>query len=151
MESNTLSRILKDLSDIERDPPDFCSARPINDEDPYHWRGTIIGPPGSPYEGGVFFLFITFPHNYPFRPPLVSFKTRIYHPNINSRGSICLDILREQWSPALSISKVLLSICSFLCDPNPDSPLVPSIAELYLNDREQYNTNVRIWTQMYAM
>uniref|UniRef100_A0A1I8BZ68 UBIQUITIN_CONJUGAT_2 domain-containing protein n=1 Tax=Meloidogyne hapla TaxID=6305 RepID=A0A1I8BZ68_MELHA len=142
---------LSELTDIERDPPDFCSARPINDEDPFQWQATILGPPDSPYEGGVFFLLINFPQEYPFRPPKVSFTTRIYHPNINSHGSICLDILRSQWSPALIISKVLLSISSFLCDPNPYSPLVPRIAEIYINDREQYNANVRRWTQLYAM
>jgi hypothetical protein len=59
----------------------------------------------SPYFGGVFFLEIHFPTDYPFKPPKVNFKTRIYHPNINSNGSICLDILRDQWSPALTISK----------------------------------------------
>lgn len=68
----------------------------------------------SPYSGGVFFLSITFPTDYPFKPPKVSFSTKIYHPNINANGSICLDILRDQWSPALTISKVLLSICSML-------------------------------------
>lgn len=59
----------------------------------------------SPYSGGVFFLTIHFPTDYPFKPPKVNFTTRIYHPNINSNGSICLDILRDQWSPALTISK----------------------------------------------
>lgn len=61
----------------------------------------------SPYSSGVFFLSIAFPTDYPFKPPKVNFTTRIYHPNINANGSICLDILRDQWSPALTISKGL--------------------------------------------
>lgn len=65
-----------------------------------------MGPADSPYAGGVFFVSITFPPDYPFKPPKVMFKTRVYHPNVNSQGSICLDILKEQWSPALTISKV---------------------------------------------
>merc|ERR1719253_1049377 len=89
-----------------------------------------MGPPDSPYAGGVFFLDIHFPADYPFKPPKVHFTTRIYHCNINSNGGICLDILKDQWSPALTISKVLLSICSLLTDPNPDDPLVPDIAQL---------------------
>jgi ubiquitin-protein ligase len=65
----------------------------------------------SPYAGGVFFLSITFPTDYPFKPPKVSFTTKIYHPNINANGSICLDILRDQWSPALTISKGTHASC----------------------------------------
>lgn len=65
----------------------------------------VVFQPDSPYQGGVFFLTIHFPTDYPFKPPKVAFTTRIYHPNINSNGSICLDILRSQWSPALTISK----------------------------------------------
>ena len=68
-----------------------------------------MGPGDSPYSGGVFFLAIHFPTDYPFKPPKVNFTTRIYHPNINSNGSICLDILRDQWSPALTISKGMLA------------------------------------------
>ncbi|XP_066538788.1 ubiquitin-conjugating enzyme E2 D1a isoform X2 [Hoplias malabaricus] len=106
-------------------------------EDLFHWQATIMGPGDSPYQGGVFFLTIHFPTDYPFKPPKVAFTTKIYHPNINGNGSICLDILRSQWSPALTICKVLLSICSLLCDPNPDDPLVPDIAHIYKSDKDK--------------
>jgi ubiquitin-conjugating enzyme E2 D/E len=109
--------------DLKKDPPANCSAGPQGD-DLFHWQATIMGPPDSPYSGGVFFVNIHFPPDYPFKPPKVSFHTKVYHPNVNSQGSICLDILKDQWSPALTISKVLLSISSLLTDPNPDDPLV---------------------------
>ncbi|CAJ0944511.1 unnamed protein product [Ranitomeya imitator] len=140
-----LKRIQKELMDLQRDPPAQCSAGPVG-EDLFHWQATIMGPNDSPFQGGVFFLTIHFPTDYPFKPPKVAFTTKIYHPNINSNGSICLDILRSQWSPALTVSKVLLSICSLLCDPNPDDPLVPEIAHTYKADREKYNRLAREWT-----
>ncbi|KAI4551018.1 hypothetical protein MJG53_018791 [Ovis ammon polii x Ovis aries] len=145
-----LKRIQKELSDLQRDPPAHCSAGPVGD-DLFHWQATIMGPPDSAYQGGVFFLTVHFPTDYPFKPPKIAFTTKIYHPNINSNGSICLDILRSQWSPALTVSKVLLSICSLLCDPNPDDPLVPDIAQIYKSDKEKYNRHAREWTQKYAI
>lgn len=145
-----LKRINKELQDMSKDPPSGCSAGPVGD-DMFHWQASIMGPPDSPYQGGVFFLTIHFPTDYPFKPPKVAFTTRIYHPNINSNGSICLDILRSQWSPALTISKVLLSICSMLTDPNPDDPLVPEIAKMYKTDRARYNQLAKEWTSKYAM
>ncbi|KAF1773203.1 Ubiquitin-conjugating enzyme, active site [Phytophthora cactorum] len=105
-----LKRINKELQDLGRDPPANCSAGPVGD-DLFHWQATIMGPEDSPYAGGVYFLNIYFPADYPFKPPKVNFTTRIYHCNINANGGICLDILKDQWSPALTISKVLLSIC----------------------------------------
>ncbi|TRZ21388.1 hypothetical protein HGM15179_005727 [Zosterops borbonicus] len=128
-----------ELSDLQRDPPAHCSAGPVGD-DLFHWQATIMGPPDSAYQGGVFFLTVHFPTDYPFKPPKIAFTTKIYHPNINSNGSICLDILRSQWSPALTVSKVLLSICSLLCDPNPDDPLVPDIAQIYKSDKEKISS-----------
>ncbi|KAK7491206.1 hypothetical protein BaRGS_00017477 [Batillaria attramentaria] len=123
----------------------------VADVSVFHWQATIMGPPDSPYHNGVFFLTIHFPTDYPFKPPKVAFTTRIYHPNINSNGSICLDILRSQWSPALTISKVLLSICSLLTDPNTDDPLVPDIARIYKNDKNEFNRQAKEWTEKYAM
>lgn len=146
---SSASRIQKELSLFITDPPDNCSAGPV-DDDIFHWEGSIMGPTETVYEGGIFNLDIQFPKNYPFKPPKVRFKTKIYHPNINSGGFICLDIFKDNWSPALTISKVLLSICSLLTDPNPDDPLVVDIADEYVNEREKYNDTARTWTQIYA-
>ena len=146
---SSANRIQKELSLLMKDPPDNCSAGPV-DDDIFHWEGTIMGPTETVYEGGVFNLDIQFPKNYPFKPPKVRFQTKIYHPNINSGGFICLDIFKDNWSPALTISKVLLSICSLLTDPNPDDPLVVDIADEYVNEREKYNETAKTWTQIYA-
>ncbi|XP_052026810.1 ubiquitin-conjugating enzyme E2 D2-like [Apodemus sylvaticus] len=150
LEAMALKRIQKELLAFSQDPPAQCSAGPVA-ENMFHWQATIMGPEDSPYQGGVFFLSIHFPTNYPFRPPKVSFMTRIYHPNISKNGSICLDILNSEWSPALTISKVLLSICSLLCNPNPEDPLVPEIAKVYRKDLRQYCRLAREWTERYAM
>tara|TARA_B110000046_G_scaffold71487_1_gene79395 strand:+ start:8228 stop:8692 length:465 start_codon:yes stop_codon:yes gene_type:complete len=145
-----LQRIQKEHQNLMSDPPANCSAGPMAD-DMFRWQATLLGPTESPYENGVFFLEINFPAEYPYKPPRIHFTTKIYHPNINSNGGICLDILKDQWSPALTISKVLLSICSLLNDPNPDDPLVPSIAELYIKNKELYIINARACTLQYAM
>jgi ubiquitin-conjugating enzyme E2 D len=144
-----LRRIQKELEDIRKDPPAGCSAGPVG-EDLFNWEGVIFGPSDSPYAGGVFKLSIRFPTEYPFKQPHIQFLTKIYHPNINSAGGICLDILKTQWSPALTIGKVLLSILSLLTDPNPSDPLVPDIAALYKANRGQYEANAREWTILYA-
>ena len=142
-------RIAKELQDLKNDPPLNCSGG-LEADDMYRWEGVIIGPSDSPYAGGVFKLRIIFPVDYPFKCPSVTFTTKIYHPNISSAGIICLDILKNQWSPALTISKVLLSICSLLTDPNPEDPLVPEIAHLYKTNIEEYTANARAWTDKYA-
>lgn len=143
-------RIQKELADLQKDPPNSCSAGPAGD-DLFHWQATIMGPPDSPYQGGVFFINIHFPPDYPFKPPKVAFHTKVYHPNVNAQGAICLDILKDQWSPALTISKVLLSISSLLTDANPDDPLVPEIAHIYKTDRARFEATAIEWTRKYAM
>ena len=143
-------RIAKELKDLASEDLGTCSAGPSNPDDLYHWDATIIGPSECPYAGGVFHLSITFPIDYPFKPPKVAFTTKVFHPNINAQGGICLDILKDQWSPALSIGKVLLSISSLLTDPNPKDPLVPEIARLYETNRDEFNRVAQEWTLQYA-
>ena len=143
-------RIVRELADLRKDPPLNCSAGPVDEADVFIWEGVLFGPDDSPYSGGVFKVNIQFPVDYPFKPPRVVFNTKIYHPNINKAGFICLDILKNNWSPALTVSKVLLSILSMLTDPNPKDPLEPDIATQYTNNRADYEMTAREWTMAYA-
>ncbi|KAF7811708.1 ubiquitin-conjugating enzyme E2 5B-like [Senna tora] len=143
-------RIANELKNLQNDPPVSFSAGPVGN-DMFNWKATIMGPADSPYAGGVFQMSILFPPDYPFKPPKVSFLTKVFHPNIGSSGKICLDILRDMWSPALTVPKLLLSISSLLTDPNPDDPLAPVVARMYKNDKAKYERTARQWTQKYAM
>jgi ubiquitin-conjugating enzyme E2 D/E len=143
-------RILKEMKELTLEENSNITAGPIDDSNLYKWSATIMGPKDSPYEGGVFVLDIDFPNNYPFKPPQITFKTKIFHPNISPSGSICLDILQSQWSPALTICKTLLSISSLLTDPNPDDPLDAAAGKLYKNDIEEFKIRAIEITQQYA-
>lgn len=142
-------RIQKELQDLQKDPPTSCSAGPAGD-DLFHWQATIMGPADSPFQGGVFFVNIHFPPDYPFKPPKVSFQTKVYHPNVNSQGSICLDILKDQWSPALTLKTAMLSLQALLAAPQPDDPQDAVVAKQYITDREGWRRTAREWTQTYA-
>eukprot|EP00730_Choanoeca_flexa_P008278 TRINITY_DN12471_c0_g2_i2.p1 TRINITY_DN12471_c0_g2~~TRINITY_DN12471_c0_g2_i2.p1 ORF type:complete len:170 (+),score=16.02 TRINITY_DN12471_c0_g2_i2:48-512(+) len=145
-----LKRITKELKDLRKDPPANVSAGPVSDSDMFNWTATIVGPEDSPYAGGIFKLDIRFPPNYPFKAPKCVFRTKLYHPNVSGNGGICLDILKNQWSPALTLSKVLLSISSLMTDANPDDPLVPDVAKQYIKDRDAFNRTAAEWTKKYA-
>ncbi|KAH8391570.1 hypothetical protein KR200_003886, partial [Drosophila serrata] len=142
-------RIRRELDAFMRDTPEGCQVDV--ERDIFKWKATIKGPEGTPYEGGVFHLDLVFGEEYPYMPPKVSFRTKIYHCNIASSGNICLDILSSEWSPALTVSKVLISVISLLGDPNPDDPLVLSFASLLKHDPEAYEANARLWTSTYAV
>lgn len=143
-------RLAQEINELQSNPVTNCSAGPVKN-DITHWKATIFGPEETPYYGGVFYLDVKFSHEYPFKPPKIIFTTPIYHCNINKQGGICLDILKDSgWSPALTISKVLLSICSLLADPNPKDPLVHEIAELLLQNKDVHDANAREYTIKYA-
>jgi ubiquitin-conjugating enzyme E2 D len=116
----------------------------------FQWNASINGPEDSPYEGGVFNLSIEIPPEYPMLPPKVKFTTRIFHPNVNKYGAICVDILKNQWTPSLTLDKVLISLSSLMHEPNANDPLDAEIATLYRTDKSEFIRVAREWTEKYA-
>ncbi|KAI3727084.1 hypothetical protein L1987_66893 [Smallanthus sonchifolius] len=113
--------------------------------------GIIPGPVATPYEGGTFNIDIDLPDAYPFEPPRMKFVTKVWHPNISSQsGAICLDILKDQWSPALTLKTALLSIQALLSTPQPDDPQDAVVAQQYLKDNQVFASTARYWTETFA-
>lgn len=144
------SRIMKELMEFTKDPPPDCYAGPYNPEDLFLWEATIMGPSGTVYAGGIFDLSIRIPPDYPFQPPKFWFETKVYHCNVSKNGSICMDLLKDNWSPATTIAKVLVSIGVLLQNPNPSDPMEKKIAKQYKKDRAAYDETARQWVLQYA-
>ena len=149
--TTNLRRLEIELEEITNEPPPNIIAYLKSGDNLQKWEASIQGPPDSPYEGGTFCLDISFPSGYPLVPPKITFTTPIYHCNISSEGSIGLDILGTNWSPALNISKMLLSIQSLLTECNPDESHVPEIADQYINNREEHDRICREWTKIFSL
>jgi len=142
-------RILKEIKKLDSDPIVGIYAVPEKDNQRY-FKVLIAGPKDSPYEGGLFKLQLYLPEEYPMVPPKVLFMSKIYHPNIDFLGRICLDILKKNWSPALQVRAVLLSIQSLLSQPNTEDPLNDKVNEHWLKDKNDAINTAREWTQKYA-
>mmetsp|Transcript_70134 Transcript_70134/g.97536 ORF Transcript_70134/g.97536 Transcript_70134/m.97536 type:complete len:150 (+) Transcript_70134:124-573(+) len=143
-------RIVKETQRLMSEPAPGISATPYEDNLRY-FNVIITGPEASPYEGGVFKLELFLPQEYPMAPPKVRFLTKIYHPNIDKLGRICLDILKKKWSPALQIRTVLLSIQALLSAPNPDDPLANDVADHWKTNEPEAIETARQWTRSHAM
>jgi ubiquitin-conjugating enzyme E2 D/E len=137
-----MKRLATELKQLYTQPPTYGTVE-ADDNNLFLWHAKLSGPPASPYEGGVFQVTVKAPENYPMEAPTLTFTTPIYHPNIDNVGRICLPMLKEQWSPALTINNVLESVHGLLVEPNLDSPLVMEIAELYKTDRDAFNERAR--------
>jgi ubiquitin-conjugating enzyme E2 N len=143
------TRITKETQRLVNEPVPGVNATPYADNIRY-FNVVIAGPADSPYEGGAFRLELFLPAEYPMSPPKVRFLTKMYHPNIDKLGRICLDILKDKWSPALQIRTVLLSIQALLSAPNPDDPLDNGVADHWTSDEAGATARAREYTRMYA-
>jgi len=151
MAMNSLVRIKKEYREVHECNDGSGVAADLVDGNFTHWKGTIKGPEGTPYEGGTFVVDIQIPASYPFEPPKMRFDTKVWHPNISSaNGAICLDILKKEWSPALTLRTALLSLQALLCSPNPDDPQDAQVAGQYKRDKNAFEQTARFWTSAYA-
>lgn len=142
-------RLRNELRDLLKNPTEGIHACAL-DASLSYWQASIKGPPDSPYEGGLFFLHIEFPKSYPFRPPLIKFITRIFHPNVSYHGDIGVNILKHDWAPILMLTKVLVSIRSLLINPYCRISMEPEIANICEKDREGFNRIAAEWSRKYA-
>ncbi|KAJ5080208.1 ubiquitin-conjugating enzyme family protein [Anaeramoeba ignava] len=144
--SPSFIRLQNDLKAMTTNPPSGISAG-IVDDNIFLWEAIITGPEETPFEGGIFSLKLSFPQEYPSKPPRVKFVTQMFHPNIFPSGELCLDILQNQWSPVYTVDTILTSIQSLLTDPNPNSPANQEAAKLYVQNRKAYNKKVREYAE----
>ncbi|CAG0893830.1 unnamed protein product [Darwinula stevensoni] len=143
-------RLQKEFRNLSEDPSEGIQAQPL-DSSLQHWQASIVGPYGSPYEGGRFYLSLWFPINYPFKQPLVRFLTKVFHPNVSRHGDIGIDFLRGEWKPSWSICKMLVSIQSVLTFPLCNVCMEQAIGDLCSSDPETFSRIAAAWTRRYAM
>lgn len=134
-------RLLRDFKRLQQDPPTGVSGAPSEDNIML-WNTVIFGPNGTPFEDGTFRLTIEFTEEYPNKAPTVRFVSKMFHPNVYADGGICLDILQNRWSPTYDVSAILTSIQSLLDEPNPNSPANSIAAQLYQENRREYEKRV---------
>ena len=147
----SIKRLYREVQNIKNECPETVKGGPKDPKDIYNWEVLLFGPPNTPYENGQFKMTIKFPKEYPYKAPEIKFVTKIYHPNIDESGNICIDILNSNWSPALTIGKTIMSISSMLMDPNPDDPYRSDVAELYKRDLPAYEAKAREFTKTHAL
>ncbi|GCF01478.1 ubiquitin-conjugating enzyme E2 1 [Zygosaccharomyces mellis] len=144
-------RLMKELQAVRDDPAANITLEFISESDIHRLKGSFLGPPETPYEGGRFIIDIEVPMEYPFKPPKMKFDTKVYHPNISSvTGAICLDILKNAWSPVITLKSALISLQALLQSPEPNDPQDAEVAQHYLRDKESFSKTAALWTRLYA-
>jgi ubiquitin-conjugating enzyme E2 D/E len=146
-----LDMMIQESAAVDKDTAHRPFAMPRSLDTLLEWDARLYGPKQTPYEGGVFRLALWFSDTYPFAPPRAEFITPCFHPNVSDRGKICLNILKEEWSPMLTASSVLLCISGLLSQPNPEDPLNKEAADAFLRSPIEFEQTACEWTRRYAM
>nr|TKS09569.1 ubiquitin-conjugating enzyme family protein [Populus alba] len=147
------ARLLKEYKEVQREKvadPDIQLV--CDDSNIFKWTALVKGPSETPFEGGVFQLAFSVPEQYPLQPPQVRFLTKIFHPNVHFKtGEICLDILKNAWSPAWTLQSVCRAIIALMAHPEPDSPLNCDSGNLLRSgDVRGYQSMARMYTRLAA-
>ncbi|XP_014778456.1 ubiquitin-conjugating enzyme E2 L3 [Octopus bimaculoides] len=111
----------------------------------------LLMPDNPPYNKGAFKILIEFPAEYPFKPPRITFKTKIYHPNVDEKGQVCLPIISaENWKPASKMDQVIDALLALVNDPEPEHPLRADLAEEFTKDKKKFLKNAEEHTKKYG-
>ncbi|KAH1080120.1 hypothetical protein J1N35_019881 [Gossypium stocksii] len=146
-----LARILKELEECNTEQDSSGITLSLKPDNLTRLIGSIAGPLGTPYEGGSFQIHIALPGAYPYEPPRMKFITKIWHPNISSQsGAMCLDILKDQWSPAVRLKTALLSVQTLLSAPELRDPQDALVARQYICEYQTFIDTARSWTENFA-
>ncbi|KAL6925952.1 hypothetical protein ACO0SA_000561 [Hanseniaspora valbyensis] len=148
---STAKRLMREINAAKNDKEANIELQFKDPNNITQLTGAFYGPEDTPYHNGKFIIDITIPTEYPFKPPIMKFHNKVYHPNISSvTGAICLDILKNKWSPVLTLKSTLISLQALLCDPAADDPQDAEVAKHYIKDRDSFNKTAKLWTEIYA-
>jgi len=145
-------RLGKELADIQTSEYMKKAFRKIKADESniLNWQG-LICTDQAPYDKGAFKIDINFPAEYPFKPPKVTFKTKIYHPNIDEKGQVCLPIISpENWKPATKTDQVIQALIALINDPEPEHPLRGDLAEEYTKDKKKFMKSAAEHTKQHS-
>lgn len=140
-------RLQKELADLQASSLKSFRDITVDEANILLWTGLIV-PENPPYNKGAFRIEIVFPAEYPFKPPKISFKTKIYHPNIDEKGQVCLPIISaENWKPATKTDQVIQALVALVNEPEPEHSLRAELADEYLKERKKFMKNAEEFTR----
>lgn len=141
--TNCKTRLMKDFRKLQSSSESLGISARLCNGDLFHWRAVISGPEDTAWEGGLYKLELHFTEGYPLTPPEVKFLTRVLHPNVYVNGKVCMDTLKQNWSPSLDVETLLLSVQSLLTDPNPNSAANAEASEQITKNPNDYYRRVK--------
>jgi ubiquitin-protein ligase len=144
-----LKRLQREIKEITKEPNPFYSIL-VSENNIFHWKVLLFGPPDTIFEGAIINAEINFPSDYPNKAPEFKFTDNTFHPNIYPDGKVCISILHEgvdeygyeglneRWNPSQSVDKILISILSIIPAPNFESPANVDASKMWRDNFNEY-------------